>query len=529
MLRQIQKLTALQLCNLFGINEVRYTKDKKKKQNFILLSFVWFLLIGMLVFYVALLSIGLCTLGMSDIIPIYLYMITSLIILFFSFFKAGNIIFQMKNFDMLVSLPISQTTIVTSRFFSMYATNLLLSVLVMVPGTIVYGINEQPGLSFYIIIMLGTLILPLLPMTLSTAVGALITGIGSRMKHKNLAVAALTLIFSFAVIVASMIFGSNTEHLTPEMLQNFVNVITEQIQNIYPPAVWFGTAALNGNFLTFFMLLAVSIIIFVFMAAFVQKHFMGICHALNTTSTKNNYKMESLTTNSVLSALCKREIKRYFASSTYVSNTIMGYILMLILPIALLFTGTEQLELTIGYPGLISKALPILLGLVAGMMPITSCAISMEGKNWWLMQTLPMETKTIMDSKILTNLIIAGPFYVGTIILSFIALKPSGMSILWLILIPASYILFSSVAGLAINMKFPVMIWENEAQVVKQSASTLVTMLVDFLVGLPPVILLLAVNSISKDVIMGGTAIILLSLTAIIYRSNNKKPILQIN
>ena len=43
MLKQIQKLTALQLCNLFGINEVRYTKDKKKKDNFILLTLAWIL------------------------------------------------------------------------------------------------------------------------------------------------------------------------------------------------------------------------------------------------------------------------------------------------------------------------------------------------------------------------------------------------------------------------------------------------------------------------------------------------------
>ena len=34
MIRQIKLLTKLQICNLFGINEVRFTKDKKKKARF---------------------------------------------------------------------------------------------------------------------------------------------------------------------------------------------------------------------------------------------------------------------------------------------------------------------------------------------------------------------------------------------------------------------------------------------------------------------------------------------------------------
>ena len=33
MIRQIKLLTGVSLCNLFGVNEFRYTKDKKKKSN----------------------------------------------------------------------------------------------------------------------------------------------------------------------------------------------------------------------------------------------------------------------------------------------------------------------------------------------------------------------------------------------------------------------------------------------------------------------------------------------------------------
>ena len=528
MLKQIQKLTALQLCNLFGINEVRYTKDKKKKDNFILLTLAWILVGAMILAYIALLSFGMIEVGMSEILPMYLYMITSLIILIFSFFKAGGVIFQMKNFEILLSLPISKTAVVISRFLSMYTTNMFMSLLIMLPGTIIYGIYNHPGPLFYIFIFIGTLFLPLLPITLSTAVGVLIAGIGSRMKHKNLVIAALTIIFAIVVMAGSMLLSGNSDTITPDMIRDITDFMTAQIKRIYPPAVWFGTAAVQTDFISFIMLIGSALVLFICMVALVQKYFLTICTALNATHAKNNYKMQSLSTRSVLKALRNREIKRYFASSIYVSNTIVGYILMLLVPVAILFTGPEKFETLIGYPGIVVHALPVLLGMIAAMVPMTACSISIEGKNWWLMQSLPIKTKTIIDSKILTHLTIVLPFYVVSVILSWIAVKPTLINGIWLILIPAVYIIFSSIAGIAANIQYPVFNWDNETRVVKQSGSIMLMLLVDFIIGIPPIFLLLMAKTIPSNLIMAATALILTVMTIRLYLSNIRKSVLDI-
>lgn len=525
MLKQIHKLTALQLCNLFGLNEFRYTKDSKKKQQFTLLALAWFLIAAIVVMYIALMSVGLAKMGMSEIIPVYLYMITSLVILIFSFFKAAGIIFQMKNFEMLIALPLSQTAIVISRFLTMYATNLVMSLLVMLPGTVIYGIGTQPPLHFYMISFLGTLFLPLLPMTLSTAAGAVITGIGSRMKHKSLVTAALTILLASGIFIANMGLTSHPEQFTPDRMENLAETITDQIHHIFPPAIWFGNAAVHSDIISFILLIGVSLLIFALMVFLVQKYFIAISTALNTTSAKNNYKMKSLTTRPALKALWDKELKRYFASSIYVSNTMIGYILMLLLPIALLIAGPEKLELSLGYPGIVERSMPVLLGSIAAMMPMTSCAVSMEGKNWWLMQTLPVENKTILDSKLLAHLSVVLPFYLVSVLLSILALRPDFIGSLWLILIPAAYILFSSVAGITINLKFPLLNWENEAQVVKQSASTMITMLVDMLLCFPPMLCLIAFRTIPVNIIMGVTFVILVITTALLYFENNRRPL----
>ena len=93
MLRQIGRLCRLQMGNLFGINEFRYTKDRAKKNRYLGLGVVWVILILMVIGYVTALAAGLSWLGMAEVVPMYLYTISSLLILVFTFFKAGSHIF----------------------------------------------------------------------------------------------------------------------------------------------------------------------------------------------------------------------------------------------------------------------------------------------------------------------------------------------------------------------------------------------------------------------------------------------------
>ena len=55
MFKQICQLTRLGMYSLFHINELRHTKDLKKKRRFILLGIVWLILALMILFYMALL------------------------------------------------------------------------------------------------------------------------------------------------------------------------------------------------------------------------------------------------------------------------------------------------------------------------------------------------------------------------------------------------------------------------------------------------------------------------------------------
>lgn len=519
------RLLRLQMSNLFGINEFLHTKDRGKKKHFLGLAFVQIVLILMLMGYVAGFSYGFIHLEMAEIVPMYLYTVVSLLILFLTFFKAGSTLFSMKGYEMLVSLPVSRTDIVFSRFACMYLTNLLAGCMIMLPGIAVYGYFIRPGILFYLICFISTLFLPLLPLSLASVIGAMITAVSARTKHKSIGETVLMLVFIVAVMVGSMMMSGQEEQMNVELLKNMAGVLTEQIGKIYPPALWF-KAALAGDMVSFLLLLILPMAIFAVFLTVLQKYFQSICTALNAVTVKNNYKMKNLQASGIVTALWKKELKRYFASSVYVTNTIVGYALAALAAFALLFMGVKGLGEAMEIPGLeliIRRCIPFGVACLMSITTMTSCSISMEGKSFWQIQTLPVQSKAVYDSKILANLTVAAPFYVLTVILICLAIRPTLLDAIWIVLIPACYLFFTATAGITVNLLFPVLNWESEVRVVKQSASTMVMMLIGMVSSILPLAAVIVLRNVSVHLLNTAFVVLLLAVTGILYTGNNRK------
>lgn len=526
MLHQIKCLTAILLCNIYGLNVVRYGKDKSKRRRFIGMGIVYVILMLVLFAYISALTIGMVSLGIGEVVPYYLYMIVSLVILCFSFFKAADIIFQRSTYELQISLPVSKAAIVTSRFLTMYVTDLVISMVVMIPGGILYGILMKPSLVFYIWWIAGMLFLPCIPLVIATAAGSLIFALSSRMRHKNLVNIFLSV--GLVVVILAVNFGLTgnaeaLEQIDPSAIRDLAVMVIWQVQKIYPPAGWFGRSVTGNNPVQGLLLIAVSLIFAGVLMAVLQKYFISICSALNATAARNNYKMGSLSASSLVKALWKREIKRYFASSIYVTNTIVGYILAVMLAGALWFVGVDKILEILQLPAGMNlfPILPFVLTMVGNLMPMSSCSISMEGKQWWMAQTLPISMKQILDGKILANLSIAFPFLAVAEVFVFLAAEPSVEEGIWLIAVPLVYTLFLSVAGLSINLAVPVFDWENEVRIVKQSASTMLTLLAGMITSIVPIALLLLFGSyriIINTVTVAGVG----AATLVLYKKNQK-------
>lgn len=522
MVRQIKYLTQLLLCNFWGINELRYGKDKSKKGRFILTASGIGLLVVMYMAYIGAMAYAYINMGLQDIMPGCMLTLVSMLILFFTIYKAGNIIFQMKSYDMLISMPVSTSAIIVSRFLTMYVNNLFLCFVTFLPITIVYAFSLTPGVSFYVMLILTVFLAPLFPMILATAVSVLVLAVSARTKHKTIVNIVLSMILVVVLVIAPMFCNDMSDVELEEMMMNMSVVVADQINRIYPIAAVFTNALIRKSFGWFFVFAGISLGSFMLFVWLVQWKFVKICSWLKVNEARRSYSIHGIRQNSMMKALLEREVRHYFSSSVYVLNTMIGYVMMVIVAASLLIFGTEQVDKLLGIPGLFSKLGVFIIAIAGTITSTTSSSISLEGKNYWNLQILPVSGKNILDSKILLNLVIALPFYLVTEICMILSCHDDLIQCIWYILIPIVYIVFSSVVGITMNLKFPVMNWENETAVVKQSMAVFATMMVNFIACILPAALLLFASGINENIVQAITVVIVIFATVILYVRNCK-------
>ena len=399
MIRQIKLLTGVSLCNLFGVNEFRYTKDKKKKSRYYLMSILWVFLLVIMVMYIASLCYGLCHMQMGELVPAVLSMLVAVVVFLFTMFKAGPVLFDRAVYERQITLPVTVRAVIVSRFLSMYLSNMLMGFLVLLPGMAVQGIMERPGAPYYIYGILGGLFLPLFPLTAASVLGALIAGISSRWKKKNLVAIVLSMLFVCVIMIGSVGMSRMEETELEEIFLHMADLMRSQVGSIYPPALWLSEAMILGKCSRMLLFLGISAGFFVLFLEILRPFYEKICSLLAANEAGGNYRMKGLSARSVRRSMVERELRHYFSSTVYVTNTLVGEVLMVLTAIAVAAMGKEAIENMVGMPGILERILPVMLGALVVLTPTSCCSISMEGRNWWLMQTLPVKEKDILFSK----------------------------------------------------------------------------------------------------------------------------------
>jgi len=509
-------LLKVQLMSFFGINEMRYSKDPKKRRSLIIFG-VSIIILGICaVAYSAGMAYGLGRMGMAEIIPGYMLMIISVLTLLLTMFKTNGILFGFKDYDMIMSLPVKTSMVITSRFMMMYVLNFLFECVVIIPATIVYAIFVVPQASFYIMMLISIFIIPLIPMTIATALGAIITAISCRFKHKNL----FNILMSFTLFFGFIYLSMSSKNMEVDDIANLSSVLIQQINGTYPIARIFTEAICNYNVLAFATFVLISIIWCYVFIKLVSWKYNEINTKLTNHETKRNYKMQSLEAASPFMALYKKELKRYFASTIYVMNTGFGVVILLVGTIFIAIFGVENLDTLLGAPGIsdmISYLAPFIITTMIAISCTTSSAISLEGKNLWILKSSPINTKTILDSKIAVNLTILLPAVILSGIVLAVRLKLEFIGTLMVLITPIVYSFYIAIAGIFANLKFPNFDWTSETVVIKQSGATLISMLFQMIsVGIPFGLIFIAPKELSNYIVIGSTVVIA-SIAGIIY------------
>jgi ABC-2 type transport system permease protein len=166
------------------------------------------------------------------------------------------------------------------------------------------------------------------------------------------------------------------------------------------------------------------------------------------------------------------------------------------------------------------------LAAVISMTNTAAVSLALEGKNIWLIKSLPIPPKVLYDSYLLTNLTFTIPTTLICGVLFSIALKTGIAATCIIIVMPLAFSLLSAVMGLFIGNRMAFYHWQEEAHLVKQSLMSITGMLGGLvIITLFGVIATLEIIPIDSKYISTIFIILFLIGAVVIYLLESNRPI----
>lgn len=473
----------------------RGSSKKKKQQSLatkVLLTILFVFIIGYLMFafgaMVYMLDEMALQTGQIWVSLTLASLVASALCVIGSVFTAKTQIFESKDNELLLAMPIPPKYIFLSRIIMLLIVNYALEAIVMLPAIIVHAFVVGFAPLGALFTLLCVLLLPFFTLSLTVLLAWLISIISARLKNKTVISVLFTVLFMGAYFIACGAFGGFVGSTSAEEGPVMVDMSGLKKSLIF---FWMGSAMAEGSALSLLFVALCSIIPAVIVFCLLNHSFIKII-TTNTGAKRIKYVAKEGKVSTPDMALFNKEIKRFFSSSAYILNSGMGNIMTIIGAVLLAIVGQNLfplIEISPMFETIIPTGAAMLIMFMASMNMVSAPSISLEDRCLWILQSAPIEPKKVLRAKVLTHIVICTPCTLVSSLIVAIALKFSFINLIFCVLSGLSMVLLSAYFGMFLGIKFPKFDWQNETVAVKQGfavfGSMLGTMLISmiFLIG----------------------------------------------
>ena len=397
-----------------------------------------------------------------------------------SVFLTYNALYEAKDNDMLLAMPIFPSMILFARMAGLYVVTLGFQLLVLIPSAVVYFMTAGFSALSFILYLPCVLILPLFTLAVSLVLGFFIALFSSKIRNKSFITVAFSLAF-FAVYYFSMM--KITDIINVLVYQS--DVVMQFIKRWLYPFYLLGKG-IYGDILSFVIFTVVTLAVFGTVYFVLSRSFLKLA-TVNKGQKKVRYKEKTAKQASGRLACFKKELLYFKNTPVYILNSSFGSLMLLV--VAVIFAIKKDALLSImaqnGFPVF---SLPLIIGiglcLAAASNNLSSVSVSLEGRKIYLLHSLPCDAKDVFFGKIMLHTAVTGiPLVIGNIIVC-ISLEAELITALLLVVFSVLFTAVLAETGLVINLLFPKMEWTNETVPVKQSLSSLLGIFSGFAYGL---------------------------------------------
>ena len=472
------------------------SKNATRDSIFAVLSFII-----VFVFLAAVMSIAsiYVTRELADIDQTYAFVNILLLMNFFllfakSIFESLNVLYFSKDLKVLLRMPIKPKNILNSKLFDMIISEYEMELIMLAIPMIIYGIFTNAKIMFYFYMVVILLILPVIPISITSFIVSVIMRFTNKIKNKSKAmyITIIIAVLAVGVVTTGLEFNSNFSVSEFEDIILTENALAEKIADSFILIKPIMYSLLNYDNIYGLEILIIyiieSFILYKILVFIMSKIYLkGAIGATINSGKGKNYLQKEL---SLKDFKKKNKIKTYFLKELkilcrtpifliecIIMPIIYPIIVFLVMAIFISFAnnvGVDALSefyerLTMVY----GQAIFISIGQVFYMMNFCSIiAVSRESKNAIITKYIPIRLSKQFNLKISVGIAIN---MVSSVLVSaayyFCLGNLSYTIVMFLILIFVN--LICEKFKLLIDLKSPKITWDNEYTMMKQNTNVM--------------------------------------------------------
>lgn len=421
---------------------------------------------------------GLAPLGLSKVCIFHASLITLCVLTILGVMRSAGKKKERYQ-DLLLSLPLKKSDIVLSKLISTYLLDLFFAFALLMPFVVFYFVFNGFSLGMLLTTILFIFVLPLFSVGLTNITAFVIGRVFNKSKfasfYKSISSVVILLVVFALLIVKTIGYGA----VDPANINAYFD--NRSLTNFLTKAI------LNQDLVSILVLTILCAIIFA----------IGLMMAITSFGkAETGYHAKTAEIffpkkHSLFSSLLKKEVNNYLTTPAYLSNTILAPLLVIVLSIFISSIGLDGISQKLG----IALSKEQLAGLVCVIFMfslssgvISGVSVSLEGKNFWILKSSPVNENTVFLSKALLQVIFTVPAVIlgASVLAIFVPLN--FVNYLIVLLVPLCFALLLAFAGVFVNLCLPKFDYDDESKVVKQSLSTFVMMLGGMLLAVLPII-----------------------------------------
>lgn len=397
---------------------------------------------------------------------------------FGSVFSTYSTLYMAKDNELLLSMPIPPSKILITRMSLVYGLGLLYSGVVWLPAIVYSWIFTSPSAPS---VIFGLLLLPVIALfvtVLTCVLGWVVALIASHVKKK-----------SFLTVVLSLVFFGLYYFVCFRMSDFMETLVTNSGAVSQGMKTWgnffyqLGRAA-DGGIVPMLLFTGITLALFALCFYVLSRSFTHIVTKTPTVG-KSAVKATAGKAQDVKSALFKRELKRFTASATYMLNCGLQIAILPILTVIAVIKRDALQEILTAFSSMIPEITPLLplivlavVCLILAIGVISTPSISLEGKHLWILRSLPVTGREVLEAKLRLHVALnIGPAVLAVVVLGW-CVAIDWQTIVFMAVFVWMYVWLTGEIGLILGLKRPNFNWTMETMPIKQSMNVMFSWLI---------------------------------------------------